>query len=318
MTFLDFHEDELLAQALAGQQRGGRAAIRPFMPDQHREFFALLPYLLVATLDAQGWPMATVLTGAPGFIRSPDAVTLHISALPAPGDPAAPTFTPEAEVGLIGLDFRTRRRNRANGFLAAVDDGLTVGISQSFGNCPQYIQARVPWLDSTAYEAGGPVAREETASLSDQAAALAARVDTFFIASAAPDAGSDAAHGVDISHRGGRPGFVRVERGASGTRLTIPDFRGNFYFNTLGNIAANPRAGLILVDFDSGDLLTLTGPAMVIWDGPEVAAFVGAERLLRVEVERGLYIRNAVPLRWSAPEYAPQLARTGTWDGRTW
>jgi hypothetical protein len=148
------------------------------------------------------------------------------------------------------------------------------------------------------------------------AADLVAKSDTFFIAGAAPNAGSDVAHGVDISHRGGRPGFVRVERSATCTLLTVPDFRGNFYFNTLGNIAANPRAGLLFVDFESGDLLTLTGAAQVIWDGPEVAAFTGAERLLRVQVERGHYIRNAVPLRWSRPEYAPQLARTGTWSER--
>ena len=66
MTFLAFHEDEAKAQVLAGHQRPGRAAIRPFMPDQHREFFALLPYLFVATPDADGWPMASVLTGEPG------------------------------------------------------------------------------------------------------------------------------------------------------------------------------------------------------------------------------------------------------------
>ena len=111
------------AQALAGQQRAGRVAIRPFMPDQHREFFALLPYLFVATLDADGWPMASVLTGEPGFVQSPDPATLGIGALPAPDDPAAPTFVAGAEVGLLGLDFTTRRRNRANGRLVAIDDG---------------------------------------------------------------------------------------------------------------------------------------------------------------------------------------------------
>ena len=95
------------------------------MPDQHREFFALLPYLFVATLDADGWPMASVLTGEPGFVQSPDPVTLRIAALPASDDPAAPTFIAGAEIGLLGLDFTTRRRNRANGRLVAVDDGAS-------------------------------------------------------------------------------------------------------------------------------------------------------------------------------------------------
>ena len=119
MTFLAFHEDEAKAQALAGHQRPGRAAIRPFMPDQHREFFALLPYLFVATPDADGWPMASVLTGEPGFVQSPDPATLGIGALPASDDPATPTFVAGAEIGLLGLDFTTRRRNRANGRLVA-------------------------------------------------------------------------------------------------------------------------------------------------------------------------------------------------------
>ena len=64
-----------------------------------------------------------------------------------------------------------------------------------------------------------------------------------------------AAYGADISHRGGRPGFVRVD----GDVLTIPDFRGNRYFNTLGNLIAEPRASLLFVDFETGDLLQLQG-----------------------------------------------------------
>jgi len=313
-----FHAGEKALQERAGVRgrlaQAGPKVIRDYMPDQHRLFFAELPLLFVGSLDAQGRPWASVLTGMPGFIASPDPHTLTVHARPAASDPFAQNLEVGIPIGLLGIQLETRRRNRMNGTVTALrPDGFTVKVGQSFGNCPQYIQSRVPWFDSTAYEAGGPAVREETARLSDMAADLVARSDTFFIASAAPDTGSDAAHGVDISHRGGRPGFVRIERSASGTVLSFPDFRGNFYFNTLGNIAANPRAGLLFVDFDSGDLLSLTGKAQVIWDGPEVAAFAGAERLVRVEVERGFYIRNAVPLRWSEPEYAPQLARTGTW-----
>ena len=66
----NFHPDELAAQTLAGQSANS-AAIRPFMPDQHREFFAMLPYLFIATVDQRGWPIASVLTGAPGFVQSP-------------------------------------------------------------------------------------------------------------------------------------------------------------------------------------------------------------------------------------------------------
>ena len=86
-----FHPDELEAQARAGYAPRG-AGIRNFMPDQHRSFFPLLPYLFVATTDANGWPLATMLNGRPGFVHAPDPVTLRIDTLPETEDPAAGTF----------------------------------------------------------------------------------------------------------------------------------------------------------------------------------------------------------------------------------
>jgi uncharacterized protein len=301
MTFLAFHEDELRAQALAGQQRAGRVAIRPFMPDQHREFFALLPYLFVATLDADGWPMASVLTGPPGFVQSPDPATLGIGALPAPDDPAAPAFVAGAEVGLLGLDFTTRRRNRANGRLVAIDDGVTVAVSQSFGNCAQYIQTRTP---SPRAAAGAPVERLD--HLYDAARALIGASDTFFVASRSRP-GIDEG-GLDMSHRGGKPGFV----GVTGDTLAIPDFRGNRFYNTLGNLLGDPRAGLLFIDFASGDILQLQGRATIDWH-PEGSGPDGAERLWRVDVTRAWRRRGAFPFAWRFGDYAPTTLATGTW-----
>ena len=301
MTFLAFHEDETKAQALAGHQRAGRVAIRPFMPDQHREFFALLPYLYVATLDGQGWPMASVLTGDTGFIQSPDPTTLRIAALPAPDDPAAPAFAAGAEVGLIGLDFTTRRRNRANGRLVAVDDGLTVAIAQSFGNCAQYIQTRTP---APRAAAGAPAERLD--QLDEAARGLIAAADTFFVASRSRAGIGDG--GLDMSHRGGKPGFV----GVVGDTLAIPDFRGNRFYNTLGNLLGDPRAGLLFVDFTSGDILQLQGRVTIDWH-PEGSGPAGAERLWRVEVTRAWRRRGAFPFAWRFGDYAPTTLATGTW-----
>jgi predicted pyridoxine 5'-phosphate oxidase superfamily flavin-nucleotide-binding protein len=301
MTFLAFHEDEARAQALAGHQRPGRVVIRPFMPDQHREFFALLPYLFVATLDAQGWPMASVLTGAPGFMQSPDPATLRIGALPAADDPAAPTFSTGAEIGLLGLDFTTRRRNRANGRLVAVDDGLSVAIAQSFGNCAQYIQTRTP---SSRAVGGAPV--ERLGRLDPAARALIARSDTFFVASRSR--AGIAEGGLDMSHRGGKPGFV----GVTGDTLAIPDFRGNRFYNTLGNLLGDPRAGLLFIDFASRDILQLQGRVSIDWH-PEGTGPAGTERLWRLAVERGWRRRAAFPFAWTFDTYAPTTLATGTW-----
>jgi predicted pyridoxine 5'-phosphate oxidase superfamily flavin-nucleotide-binding protein len=309
------------------QQRAGVRArlaqvehqiFRDFMPDQHRELFEKLPLLFVGSLDAQGRPWASVLAGRPGFVHTPDARTMTVAARPAYGDRLAENLAVGAPVGLLGIQLETRRRNRMNGTVSAVHDaGFNVTVDQSFGNCPQYIQARAPRFVADPADAASPrPTRTEGPLLSPAAARLIAGSDTFFIASAAQaKRGGDASHGVDISHRGGKPGFVRVSEENGCSVLTVPDFRGNFFFNTLGNLAAHPAAGLLFVDFDSGALLSLVGTAEIVWDGPELAAFAGAQRLLRIRVDEGVFIEHAVPLRWTEPEFAPQLARTGTWRG---
>lgn len=297
--FLPFHEDELKAQALAGQ-RAGRAAIRPFMPNQHRDFFATLPCLFTATSDAHGWPIASVLTGQAGFVQSPDPATLSIGARPAIDDPAAPAFVAGAGIGLIGIDFTNRRRNRANGRIVAVDDRLTVRITESFGNCPQYIQTRTPSPRRAA-----PARVEHLDGLDAASRHLIFSADTFFVASRSR--GDITGGGLDMSHRGGRPGFVQ----AQGDTLIVPDFRGNRFFNTLGNLLGDPRAGMLFLDFDNGDILQLQGTVSIDWQGsggPD-----GAERLWRLRVERAWRRRDAFPFTWRFGDYAPTTLATGIW-----
>jgi predicted pyridoxine 5'-phosphate oxidase superfamily flavin-nucleotide-binding protein len=285
-----------------------------FMPDEHRALFEILPYVVVGALDTSDRPWASMLAGRPGFMRTPDAHTLTIGARPAAGDPLAAGLAPGAPVGVLGIELETRRRNRMNGIVIAADGGgFAVRVQQSFGNCPQYIQARTYDFAAAPERTPGPP-RAEGALLSPEAEALVRGADTFFIASAAPDArGGAAAEGVDVSHRGGKPGFVRVDRAEGRSVLTAPDFAGNAMFNTLGNLAINPRAGLLFVDFARGGVLSLTGRTEIVWDGPEVAAFAGAQRLLKFHVEEGVRLENALPLKWSTPAYARQLAATGSW-----
>ncbi len=301
MDFLPFHADEQAAQALAGY-RMGRAPIRPLLPEQHREFFGLLPYLFTATPDAQGWPMASVLTGAPGFIASPDPMTLRIDALPRDGDPAGPGLAAGSDIGLLGVDLSTRRRNRANGRIVTRDKGLTVHIAQSFGNCPQYIQTRkVVGRDRKA----GAV--ETLAGLDEAARDLIESADTFFVASRGrTELGTEG--GFDMSHRGGRPGFV----GVHGDTLVVPDFRGNRFFNTLGNLLGDPRAGLLFVNFGTGEMLQLQGTVTIDWHPGEIGP-AGTERLWRVRVARAWRTRSAFPYLTSFGDYAPSTLVTGIW-----
>jgi len=291
----------------------GRRAIRSYMPDEHRELFEKLPMLVVGSLDAVGRPWASVVGAQPGFIESPDARTLRVRSLPAPGDPLIANLAPGAPIALLGIELATRRRNRANGRVTAMEGaGFEVRVEQSFGNCQQYINARKPTVISDGRRISRGYATEGS-TLSPHAGALIARADTFFIATASENAWSgEAREGCDVSHRGGNPGFVRVALDEGTNALYWPDFRGNFMFNTLGNLELNPRAGLLFMDFDSGEALLLTGRAEVIWDQALAARFVGAERMLRFVPDAGVWLDSGTALRWSAREPARQLAATGS------
>lgn len=309
-----FHAGELAIQARLGVQermdRQGRRIIRDYLPEQHREFFAQLSYLLVGTVDGDGQPWASILVGEPGFITAPDDRRLDIAARPLYGDPLHRTLAEGADIGLLGIELHSRRRNRLNGTVTAIQpDGFTVAVGQSFGNCPQYIQARQFDLRSLDPTAPKPV--HSLTALGKGERAMIAAADTFFIATAHQAESAGSASGVDVSHRGGKPGFVRID---DANTLTIPDFSGNLHFNTFGNLELNPHAGLIFIDFDRGDLLYLTGTAKVIWDSPEITTYEGAERLLRFSVNQGYRVQGSLPLAWSTPEFSPFLDDTGPWQ----
>ncbi len=301
-----FHTGELTAQDLAGVGTPGATGIRPFMPDQHRDFFALLPYLFIATVGDDGWPVATVLTGLPGFVRSPDPTTLTVAARPRADEPGAELFAAGRPFGALGLDFATRRRNRANGRISAAgEEGLTLRVLQSFGNCPQYIQTR-------AVETG-PAATWPAEAITfptPEAVAQIARADTMFVATHAGGDGGVDNGGVDISHRGGLPGFVKV----AGEVLIVPDFRGNRFFNTLGNLMLDPRAALLFVDFETGDLLHLQGRAEIDWAPPADGWPEGVQRRWRFTVERAWRRPAALPLRWTFGDYSPTTLATAAWN----
>ncbi len=308
-----FHRGELAIQARLGAQermdKQGRRFIREYLPQQHRQFFAQLPYLIVGTVDEFGCPWASILVGEPGFISSSDDRTLQISAKPLFGDPLVNTLTDGIDIGFLGIELHTRRRNRINGIVSANHTGgFEVQVGQTFGNCPQYIQARTFELEEFYPQTPKPV--HEIAAFSEIEGAAIATADTFFIATAYQDESAGVASGVDVSHRGGKPGFVRID---SNDTLTIPDFSGNCHFNTFGNLELNPRTGLLFIDFERGNLLYLTGTAEVIWEGDEITTYVGAERLLRFYLEKGYQVEGSLPLRWSAPEFSPILERTGSW-----
>ncbi|OUS13419.1 FAD-binding oxidoreductase [Gammaproteobacteria bacterium 53_120_T64] len=307
-----FHRGEQILQQRLGvrekMERFGRQVIHDQLPAQHRDFYRQLPFVFVGHADSQDWPWASILFNKPGFMTSDAASTLRLNASPVAGDPLAAAWHTGTRLGLLGIELATRRRNRLAAHIHEVSpDGIELAVDQAFGNCPQYIQSReLVALDKQAMPA------PEVSALSEISADIREWIessDTFFVASYKAVDSGQRSDGADVSHRGGKPGFIRVD----GNSLVIPDYLGNNHFNTLGNFHETPKAGLLFVDFERGQLLTLTGRVEVLWDAEEAQHFTGAQRLWKFHLDHGFYQKNVLPLRWQQPAASPNTLLTGTW-----
>lgn len=310
-----WHDGELRLQRAAGVEEKmdsvGRRVLRDHLIAQHQEFYPLLAFIALGSVDANGRPWATLRCNRPGFLQARDSHHLHVDIARDPGDPAEQGLDDGDAVAILGIDLATRRRNRLNGFVRRSDDtAFDIAVGQAYGNCPQYIQLRQFAFVRDPSRRDASIA-EVSESIDARARAIVAEADTFFVATYTDR--EDGQRQVDASHRGGKPGFVRVDD--SGT-LTIPDFAGNLFFNTLGNILLNGKAGLCFPNFVTGDLLQMSGEAEVVLDAPEIAAFQGAERLWRFQPRTVIFRAGALPLRWRFLEdgWSPNTLMTGSWE----
>ncbi|RCK38456.1 pyridoxamine 5'-phosphate oxidase [Thalassospira profundimaris] len=293
-----WHAGEIRLQQILGvdarMNEVGRKVLRDHLIEQHRLFYPQLPFVVLGSVDPDGRPWATLRANKPGFLFATDIYHLAVS-LPRDGDDPADAGMEDGDaIGLLGIELHTRRRNRLNGTISRTNEAsFDITVGHSFGNCPKYITPRDLGTSHHPAPKGDTITRGEN-NLSDEARAQIAQADTFFIASYIDH--GDQRRDVDVSHRGGNPGFVHIED--DGT-LIIPDYAGNRFFNTLGNLLINPRAGLVFVDFTNGDILQITGNAEIILGGAMVANFDGAERLVAFRPNHWVRRRGAFPLRMS-------------------
>jgi uncharacterized protein len=293
-----YHEGELKVQVRAGVGSEGLRAdemYRAAMPTGVQRFLSAQQLAVLSTMDAEGRVWASMRSGPLGFLRALDERTVEVGGYTHSDDPLMANLAAHAETGMIVIHLAARHRVRLNGTAQAQSDGrIVLSTRQVYGNCPQYIQARTVIGDREVSPAparfGKGLDRRQRQSIE--------QADTLFIATAHPHSGADA------SHRGGRPGFVCVE---SEKRLLFPDYRGNNMFNSLGNIVANPRTGLLFPDFQSGSALQLSGSARILWDDPRMKQFEGAQRLVEFDVERVIELPEATLLRFEFQSYSPVL-----------
>jgi len=277
-----FHPGELAVQERAGVLDRAAQLYGMFtdeVPPAAVEFLEDQPWIVLGAADAQDRMWATVLYGRPGFVTVPGPSTVHIAALPLAGDPLEGALS--GPVGGIALEPDTRRRMRLNGEASTAADGVTIALEQVYSNCPKYIATR--YISAVA---PARPARHAGTSLDARAVELLGAADTAFVATRAPG------HGVDASHRGGNPGYLRV---VDANTLLFPDYTGNSMFNTLGNIALDSATGLTTVDPETGTTLYLSGRAEILWDED---VFPSAQRVVRLTVEESVRLDHAAPLRW--------------------
>ncbi len=266
-----YHEGEIAVQERSGArsvaERHG-AMIESTIHERAQPFLARQEMLVLAAAAPSGEVWPSVWFGARGFVDSRDeGRTLwidrqRVTALEV--DPVGELLHAGAALGVLAIELETRRRLRVNGIVRALDDkGLEIEVQESFPNCPKYIAKR-------HLRPGGPnVAPSGTAHgtrLDEARIATIGRTDTVFVGSVHPERGADA------SHRGGDPGFVRV---LDPQTLRIPDYSGNGMFQTLGNLLATGRAGLVFLDFEGRRLLHISGETELHFDDHDASIVTG-------------------------------------------
>lgn len=244
---MTYHEGEIAVQRRLGvRDRAERvgAGIHDSIPPAARNFLDTQTTAVVSVVHA-GRPLVTPLTGSPGFVRAESSSTIRFrgaysSRLSIPLDS-------DFAVGSIVIDFEGRRRMRANGRGSRDGDDLLLDVNEVYSNCPRFITPR-RWEAAERSIVPGMTSD----CLTSRQTTLISSSDTFFIGTFHPDSGADA------SHRGGDPGFVNVENDRT---LSWPDFAGNAMLNTIGNLELEPLAALCFVDFESGDVVQVSGSA---------------------------------------------------------
>ena len=339
-----FHEGELLVQQRAGEtakgEQNGRIIADSIVKGAFK-FIEQQSMVILGSVDEQHNVWASILLGHPGFIRVIDPQTVEIDlkrafinksdrflngalrqrpfgtlhpkgAVSLMGYPPCEGATPKTalhrlwtnikheRIGMLVIELASRRRLRINGAIYKITPNkLRLQVTESYPNCPKYIQRRQLSLHIDA-----PRQSYESQSgqiLTPEQEEFIRSADTFFVAS------FHASRGVDVSHRGGNPGFIKV---LNRQILRIPDYIGNGMFNTLGNLAINPHAGLIFIDFDRSRTLQLIGRANILWDLEDLQHKSGTKRYWDFKIEQWLETDLPVTFNCKFLDYSPYNPRT--------
>ena len=286
------------------------------------------PLLAIGTLDDQGRPWTNLLGGEPSFARPLGGPMVGVrAAVDTEYDPVVELLVPKAKrhedvvrydgegkiMAGLAIDLMARRRVKLAGRMVAGavgayggDDGdearanigelqMGVKIEQSLGNCPKYLNKKAILPAPTK-----PNLLSDSPQLPPEALKLLNKADLFFISST--DDGKD----MDTNHRGGPAGFMRViSNRMDGAELIYPEYSGNRLYQTLGNLRVTPLAGIVVPDFDTGDVLYATGKTEILM-GKDAAAILPHSNLaVKLKITAARFVKEGLPFRGIPDEMSP-------------
>lgn len=294
------------AGELAVQQRRGVppelsaaivGAIHDEMPHQLVDFYRSLPLIALGTLDAMGRPWVALLCNPETSAPSRERLRVHARVNPADPFVAAVAAREPRPFAGVAIDFMTRRRVKLAGAIDEVVKGplertltLELAANEHMGNCPKYITTRR--VRPTRRE---PSTQPLGVRLSDVAKALLREASTAFVATRHVDADARESD-MGLNHRGGPRGFVRYFEDDSGGHLVLPDYSGNRFYQSLGNVETDPVMGLAVPDFKSGALLQVTGRARNVFDDEASLLMPGTSLVTVISIEEAFFTHEALDL----------------------
>ncbi|UQC73560.1 oxidoreductase FAD-binding domain-containing protein [Colletotrichum lupini] len=276
---------------------------------------------LRSVVDVADDPVFKALWGAEGEVDGDQQQQQHLQEVIQPGrGPDGGKL-----VSGLAIDLTTRDRVKFGGRMVAgavtvPSDGIAaaedrssssssevqiaVHVEESLGNCPKYLNKKdvIP----RASLVKGRVERE--LPLSEEAVKVVRGADMLFLTSGHEEGGDDGGSGssMDTNHRGGSRGFVRVARNdEGGVEIVYPEFSGNRLYQTLGNLKLNPLVGIAIPDFETSDVLYLTGSASILV-GQDAAAYLPRTKLaVKITVSAAVFVQSGLPFSGTPLEPSP-------------
>jgi len=280
------------------------------------------PLLALGTLDDQDRPWTTIWGGDPGFGRPVAKNVIGVkTVVDRRFDPVVEALLGGADegeivreegdgrmVGGLTIDLESRMRVKLHGHMIAGamegnGDGekgvakaqLVVSINKSVGNCPKYLNSKriIPFTPKPRLVSDSP-------KLPPEALALLEKADMFFMSS------SDGAEDVDTNHRGGPAGFVRlISNDESGAVIVYPEYSGNRMYETLGNLKMNPLAGITVPDFDTGDVLYMTGKTEILISKEASSVLLRSNLAVKLTVTSARFVEKGLTFKGIPEESSP-------------